>query len=125
MNKAILMGRLTADPEIKQTPNGVAVARFTLAVNRRFAKEGQQQADFINCVAWRSQADFISKYFRKGNMAAIAGSIQTSSWNGEDGKKRYTTEVIADEVYFTGEKTNGGQSQNQGFIEIDDSDLPY
>ena len=104
------MGRLTADPEIKQTPNGVAVAKFTLAVNRRFAKEGQQQADFINCVAWRSQADFISKYFRKGNMAAIAGS---------------TTEVIADEVYFTGEKTNGGQSQNQGFIEIDDSDLPY
>ena len=125
MNKAILMGRLTADPEIKQTPNGVAVARFTLAVNRRFAKEGQQQADFINCVAWRSQADFIGKYFRKGNMAAIEGSIQTSSWNGEDGKKRYATEVIADEVYFTGEKTNGGQSQNQGFIEIDDSDLPY
>lgn len=125
MNKAILMGRLTADPEIKQTPNGVAVARFTLAVNRRFAKEGQQQADFINCVAWRNQADFIGKYFRKGNMAAIEGSIQTSSWNGEDGKKRYATEVIADEVYFTGEKTNGGQSQNQGFIEIDDSDLPY
>ena len=125
MNKAILMGRLTADPEIKQTPNGVAVARFTLAVNRRFAKEGQQQADFINCVAWRSQADFIGKYFRKGNMAAIEGSIQTSSWNGEDGKKRYATEVVADEVYFTGEKTNGGQSQNQGFIEIDDSDLPY
>lgn len=125
MNKAILMGRLTADPEIKQTPNGVAVARFTIAVNRRFAKEGQQQADFINCVAWRNQADFIGKYFRKGNMAAIEGSIQTSSWNGEDGKKRYTTEVIADEVYFTGEKTNGGQSQNQGFIEIDDSDLPY
>ena len=125
MNKAILMGRLTADPEIKQTPNGVAVAKFTLAVNRRFAKEGQQQADFINCVAWRNQADFIGKYFRKGNMAAIVGSIQTSSWNGEDGKKRYATEVIADEVYFTGEKTNGGQSQNQGFIEIDDSDLPY
>ena len=125
MNKAILMGRLTADPEIKQTPNGVAVARFTLAVNRRFAKEGQQQADFINCVAWRSQADFIGKYFRKGNMAAIEGSIQTSSWNGEDGKKRYATEVVADEVYFTGEKTNGGQSQNQGFIEIDDRDLPY
>lgn len=123
MNKAILMGRLTADPEIKQTPNGVAVARFTLAVNRRFAKEGQQQADFINCVAWRSQADFIGKYFRKGNMAAIEGSIQTSSWNGEDGKKRYATEVIADEVYFTGKKTNGGQ--NQGFIEIDDRDLPY
>lgn len=125
MNKAILMGRLTADPEIKQTPNGVAVARFTLAVNRRFAKEGQQQADFINCVAWRNQADFISKYFRKGNMIVIAGSIQTSSWNGEDGKKRYATEVIADEVYFTGEKTNGGQSQNQqGFIEIDD-DAPF
>lgn len=123
MNKAILMGRLTADPEIKQTPNGVAVARFTLAVNRRFAKEGQQQADFINCVAWRNQADFIGKYFRKGNMAAIEGSIQTSSWNGEDGKKRYATEVIADEVYFTGEKAK--TADRNGFEEIDDSDLPY
>ena len=123
MNKAILMGRLTADPEIKQTPNGVAVARFTLAVNRRFAKEGQQQADFINCVAWRSQADFIGKYFRKGNMAAIEGSIQTSSWNGEDGKKRYATEVVADEVYFTGEKAK--TADKNGFEEIYDSDLPY
>lgn len=104
MNKAILMGRLTAEPELKQTPNGVLVTRFTLAVNRRFAKEGQQQADFINCVAWRNQAEFLCRYFHKGSMAAIAGSIQTGSYDGEDGKKRYTTEVVADEVYFTGEK---------------------
>lgn len=104
MNKAILMGRLTAEPELKQTPNGVLVTRFTLAVNRRFAKESQPQADFINCVAWRNQAEFLCRYFHKGSMAAIAGSIQTGSYDGEDGKKRYTTEVVADEVYFTGEK---------------------
>lgn len=123
MNKAILMGRLTAEPELKQTPNGVLVTRFTLAVNRRFAKEGQQQADFINCVAWRNQAEFLCRYFHKGSMAAIAGSIQTGSYDGEDGKKRYTTEVVADEVYFTGEKAK--TADKNGFEEIDDGGLPW
>ena len=126
MNKAILMGRLTADPEIKKTPNGVEVARFTLAVNRRFAKEGQQTADFINCVAWRNQAEFLCKYFHKGNMIAVSGSIQTSSWNGEDGKKKYSTEVVADEVYFTGEKTKSETgTYNGGFENISDDDMPF
>lgn len=123
MNKAILMGRLTAEPELKQTPNGVLVTRFTLAVNRRFAKEGQQQADFINCVAWRNQAEILCRYFHKGSMAAIAGSIQTGSYDGEDGKKRYTTEVVADEVYFTGEKAK--TADKNGFEEIDDGGLPW
>lgn len=115
MNKAILMGRLTADPEMRQTPNGITVARFSIAVQRRFAKEGQQQADFINCVAWRQQAEFLCRYFRKGNMVAVVGSIQTSSWDGSDGKKRYSTEVVVDEINFTGERTSGGQNQQPSY----------
>ena len=104
MNKVILMGRLTKDPEYSQTPSGVNVTRFSIAVNRRFAKEGQQQADFINCTAWRQQAEFIYRYFRKGSMIAVVGSIQTRSWDSPDGKKQYATDVVADEVYFTGSK---------------------
>lgn len=108
MNKVILMGRLTRDPEYRQTPQGVSVASFSIAVNRRFAgRDGQRQADFINCVAWRQQADFVSRYFHKGNMIAVTGSIQTRNWDGQDGQKHYATEVIVDEVYFTGEKTGG------------------
>lgn len=118
------MGRLTRDPEMRQTPQGTPVASFSVAVNRRFAKEGQQQADFINCVAWRQQAEFICKYFRKGSMIAVVGSIQTRSWDGQDGKRQYATEVLVDEVYFTGSKaetgTNGpsagyGQSYGGGY----------
>ena len=104
MNKVILMGRLTKDPECSQTPSGVTAAKFSIAVNRRFAKEGQQQADFINCTAWRQQAEFICKYFKKGSMIAIVGSLQTSSWDGQDGKKHYQTSVNVEEVYFYGRK---------------------
>lgn len=113
MNKAILMGRLTRDPEMRQTPNGITVARFSVAVNRRFAKEGQQSADFIECVAWRQTAEFLCRYFHKGNMIALVGSIQSRSWDGSDGKKRYATEVVADDIYFTGEKAT--QSQGGGY----------
>lgn len=102
------MGRLTRDPELSQTPSGVTVARFSIAVNRRFAKEGQQNADFINCTAWRQQAEFICKYFRKGSMIAVVGSIQTRSWDGQDGKKQFATDVVVDEVYFTGSKAESG-----------------
>ena len=109
MNKVILMGRLTKDVEMRQTPNGVSVARFTLAVNRRFAKEGQQQADFINCVAWRQTGEFIARYFQKGSMIAVVGSIQSRSWDGQDGKKQYATEVNVEEAYFTGSKAEGSQ----------------
>lgn len=115
MNKVILMGRLTHDPEMRQTPNGVSVARLSIAVNRRFAKEGSQQADFINCVAWRQTAEFICKYFRKGSMIAVSGSIQSRSWDGQDGKKQYATEVVIDEAYFTGSKSDTGTGTNQNY----------
>ena len=99
---------------MRQTPQGTSVANFSIAVNRRFAKEGQQQADFINCVAWRQQAEFICKYFRKGSMIAIVGSIQTRSWDGQDGKRQYATEVLVDEVYFTGSKAESGTAGGGG-----------
>lgn len=104
MNKVFLMGRLTADPEIHQTPTGVSVTTFTIAVDRRFSKDGQRQTDFIRCTAWRQQAEFICKYFKKGSMICIIGSIQTRSWDGQDGKKQYTTDIVVEEIYFTGEK---------------------
>ena len=147
MNKVILMGRLTKDVEMRQTPNGISVARFTLAVNRRFAKEGQQQADFINCVAWRQTGEFIARYFQKGSMIAVIGSIQSRSWDGQDGKKQYATEVNVEEAYFTGSKSEIGQynqtppAQNfnqapqqqgfgddfdmDGFSDIDDDEPPF
>lgn len=120
MNKVVLMGRLTRDVEMRQTPSGVSLARFSLAVNRRFAgKDSQQQADFINCVAWRQTGEFIARYFQKGSMIAVIGSIQSRSWDGQDGKKQYATEVVVDEAYFTGSKSDtgaqgGGGYQNQG-----------
>lgn len=148
MNKVILMGRLTRDPEMRQTPNGITVCSFSIAVNRRFAKEGQQSADFINCTAWRQQAEFICKYFRKGSMIAVVGQLQSRSWENQEGKRQYSTEVMVDEVYFTGSKnethTQGsdfggaqapqlshddgfGSIDNMGFQAIDGSedDLPF
>lgn len=105
MNKVILGGRLTADPELKATPTGVSVTSFTVAVNRRYTKEGEeQQADFINCVAWRQTAEFVCKYFRKASSICIVGGIQTRSWTDQNGQKRYATEVIADEAYFVDSK---------------------
>ena len=109
MNKVILMGRLTRDVEMRQTPNGVSLARFSIAVNRRFAgKDAQQQADFINCVAWRQTGEFIARYFRKGSMIAVVGSLQSRSWDGQDGKRQYSTEVQVDEAYFTGSRAETG-----------------
>lgn len=116
MNKVILMGRLTRDVEMRQTPNGVSLARFSIAVNRRFAgKDAQQQADFINCVAWRQTGEFIARYFQKGSMIAVVGSIQSRSWDGNDGKKQYATEVIVDEAYFTGSKSENSTGGNTDF----------
>ena len=108
-NKVILGGRMTADAELKQTPSGVSVCSFSLAVNRKYSKEGDQQTDFINCQAWRGTAEFISKYFRKGSALCIVGSIQTRSWTDKDGQKRYATEVIVDEAMFVDGK-NDAQS---------------
>lgn len=120
MNKVTLLGRITKDIELRQTAGGTAVASFTVAVNRRFAKEGQQQADFINCVAWKQQAEFISKYFSKGSMIAIVGNIQTRTWDDNEGKKHYATEVIVDEVYFTGEKKEANTGENNGDFTVSD-----
>jgi single-strand DNA-binding protein len=104
-NKVILAGRLTSDVELKETPSGVAVATFSIAVNRKFSKEGEQQADFINCTAWRGTAEFISKYFHKGSSLCIVGSIQTRSWKDNNGNNRYATDVVVDEAMFVDSKT--------------------
>jgi len=140
MNHVILIGRLTKDPELRTTTNNTAVCNFTLAVNRRFAKEGQQQAGFINIVAWRATAEFCSKWFRKGQQVAVVGSIQTRSWDGEDGKKRYATDVVTNEVYFADSKKESTdyrdsyeppemptepQSKGNDFYPVDDDQLPF
>ena len=123
MNRVILMGRLTADPELRQTPQGTAVTSFTIAVDRRIKTENGQQADFITCVAWRKTAEFICRYFQKGRMIAIEGQIQSRSWDGQDGKRQYATEVIVDNVSFTGEKP---QTENtDGFTYLPDDDTPF
>lgn len=105
LNKAILMGRLTADPDVRQTPTGVSVATFTLAVDRGYAKQGEErQTDFINIVAWRSTAEFVGKYFKKGQLVAVDGSIRTRNYTDRDGNKKYVTEVVANEVFFAESK---------------------
>ena len=114
MNKVALMGRLARDPELRSTTGGISVCSFTIAVDRRFVKAGEErQADFISCVAWRQQAEFICKYFTKGSMVAVAGSIQTRTWDDKEGKRQYTTEVVVDDVYFTGSKSQGGGDYSQ------------
>ena len=101
-NKVILIGNMTADPELKQTTSGTSVCSFSIAVNRRFAKaeQGQSTVDFINIVTWRQNAEFVSRYFKKGNPILICGQLQTRTWNDNQGQKRYATEVVADEVTF-------------------------
>ena len=114
-NKVILVGNLTADPELKQTTSNVSVCRFTIAVNRRFAKaeQGQQNVDFINIVTWRQQADFVSRYFKKGNPILVCGQIQTRSWTDNNNQRRYATEVVADEVTFvTSQAQNAAASSD-------------
>ncbi|MBQ8689209.1 MAG: single-stranded DNA-binding protein [Clostridia bacterium] len=109
-NKVILIGNMTADPELKQTASGTSVCSFSIAVNRRFTKseQGQQTVDFINIVTWRQQAEFVSRYFKKGNPILVCGQLQTRNWTDNQGQKRYATEVIADEVSFV---TSAAQSQ--------------
>ena len=110
LNCAVIMGRLTADPELRQTPSGVSVTRFTVAVDRGYVKPGEERkADFINFVAWRQTAEFVSRYFQKGSMIAVQGSIQTGSYE-KDGVKRYTFEVSADNVSFCGSKNESGNN---------------
>ena len=112
LNKVILAGRLTAKPELKSTPSGVSVTTFSLAVDRRVAKDAEKKTDFINCVAWRGTAEFITRYFDKGSAICIIGNIQTRSWQDQNGGKRYATEVIADEASFVESKNSGQQNPN-------------
>ena len=114
LNKVVLAGRITTDPELRQTPSGVSVLRVNLAINRRFSKggeQGEQQTDFISLVAWRQTAEFIAKYFRKGSALCVTGSIQTRSWQDQQGQKRYSTEVVVDEAMFVDSKNEGGAGQ--------------
>ena len=115
LNKVVLAGRLTSDPELRQTPSGVSVTSFSIAINRRFSRnneQGEQQADFINVVAWRQTAEFITKYFRKGSAICVTGSIQTRNWQDQQGNRRYATEVVADEAMFVDSRNESGVAQS-------------
>lgn len=144
INTVALMGRLTYEPELKTTPSGVSVIRFQIACDRNYQSQGQErQADFIDCVAWRQRAEFISRYFHKGSMIAIEGSIQTQNYTDKEGKQRKSVEVVANNVSFCGSKNDGGNApapqafeqpapsyasaQATDFEEIvdDDDDLPF
>ncbi len=108
LNVVAIMGRLTADPEMRTTTNGVSVTSFTLAVDRSFSKDGERQADFIDCVAWRGTAEFICKYFSKGKMMAVDGSIQTRNYEDKNGNKRKAVEIVVSNANFCGD----GKKQN-------------
>jgi len=132
MNKVILMGRLTADPNTSETAAGTHICRFTIAVNRRFSAEGQASVDFIDCLAWAKTADFIRDWFGKGSMIAIVGSVRVNKWTDREGTKRQKTEINVDEAYFTGEKTgkkadnpSGANDDEFGFVVGDDEGLPF
>lgn len=143
MNTVALMGRLTFEPELRSTPSGVSVMRFQMAVDRKYqANKNERQADFIDCIAWRETAEFISRYFHKGAMIAVEGSIQTSNYTDKNGNSRKQVEVVANNVSFCGGKNEGGapvnpaysqpapsyaNADNSDFEEIvdDDDDLPF
>lgn len=135
LNVVALMGRLTADPELRATPAGVSVTSFTIAVDRSFVKQGEErQADFINCVAWRGAADFVAKYFQKGSLIAVDGSIQTRRYQDKEGHNRTAFEVVVDNAHFAGSKEKAEklaysaseQPAYDGFATIDDAeDLPF
>ena len=112
LNHIVIMGRLTRDPELRRTGSGVAVASFTLAVDRDFGKNdnGERETDFIDCVAWRQTGEFVSKYFTKGRMAVVSGRLQIRNWTDKDGNKRRSAEVVADNVYFGDSKRDGEAS---------------
>lgn len=143
INRVVLVGRLTKDPELRYTPNGVAVCTFTLAVNRPFTnQQGERDVDFINCVTWRKTAENIANYQQKGNLIGIEGRIQTRSYEGNDGKRRYVTEVVCESVQFLEPKKENSEQmtkqqqipttqkpnpffEDSGQDEINDDDLPF
>ncbi len=120
MNRVVLVGRLTRDPELKYTPSGVAVATFTLAVNRTFTNaQGEREADFINCVVWRKPAENVANFLKKGSLAGVDGRVQSRSYEGQDGKRVYVTEIVAESVQFleprnSNQERSGGQSDFNG-----------
>ena len=132
MNKVLLIGRLTADPELRHTQTGTAVASYRLAVDRPFKSEGQPEADFINCVAWGKNGEFAYKHLNKGTKIAVEGRIQTGSYTKDDGSTVYTTDIIIERQEFCESKSaSGGQSasdsedQNNNFEEVESDDLPF
>ncbi|UED81060.1 single-stranded DNA-binding protein [Lysinibacillus sp. CD3-6] len=112
INRVVIVGRLTKDPELRYTPNGIASCRFTVAVNRPFKNEGEQQADFIPCMAWRKQAENLANFMKKGNLIGVEGRIQTGSYEGQDGKRVFTTDVVADSIQFLEPRNSTGGAQN-------------
>ena len=113
LNKVVLIGNLTADPELKQTQSGISVVSFTIAINRRVSKDAEQKTDFINIVAWRKTAEFVGQYFKKGKPILVCGSIQSRSYTDNQGNKRYVTEVVADEVGFVESKSESQSDASQ------------
>ena len=114
LNRVILMGRITADPELKTTPIGVSVTSFSLAVDRNGGKGDEKKTDFFNIVCWRHTADFVTKYFKKGSLIALEGQLQSRTYQAKDGSNRYVVEVVADNVSFTGERnTNSSTPSSQ------------
>lgn len=112
LNKAIILGRITHDLEVRQTPSGTAVLQFTVAVDRNYSKDSEKQTDFINCVAWRQTAEFIGRYWNKGRMIAVDGRLQTRTYEDKNGTKHYITELIVENANFTGEPKQGGGNFN-------------
>lgn len=140
INVVVLMGRFTADPELRTTPNGISVTSFSIAVDRAYQKAGtERQTDFINCVAWRQTAEFITKYFQKGSMIAVNGTLQQRSYTDKDGNKRTAYDVVIDNASFCGSKSEGSTRprsdepasfSNAGMgdfeeITMSDDDLPF
>lgn len=131
INNVTLMGRLTAAPELKTTQSGTSVTAFSIAVERRYqSQDGQKITDFINCVAWRNTAEFITKYFNKGDMIAVTGEIQTRKYQDKNGNNRVAVEVVIDNASFCGGKNSGnadgnGSEANDDFVNIDDEQLPF
>lgn len=134
MNKIILIGRLTKDPDLRYTQNGAAVCTFTLAVNRPYAKDGEQDADFINIVVWNKAGESSAKYLEKGRQCAVEGRLQIRTYDGDDGKKRWVSEVVADRVEFLGGNSSGGNGSTKkaddledfGYeMQFDESEVPF
>lgn len=125
MNKVILIGRLARDPEMRTTSSGISMTRFTIAVSRPFnAQDGQQQTDFINCITWRRQAENVAKYCAKGSQIAVEGRIQVGSYDAQDGTKRYTTDIVCDNVTFLGTKSGNTNFSNENYDNAGASSAP-